>query len=102
MTTKTNDRAALERCMKAYPDKDHQQDLLRDRSWHEVAEYCSYSLQFDALELQLWQTPPALLYGETADTISPDDAAAFKILQRLKKAGISIFEPDPLAALKRS
>jgi hypothetical protein len=67
-------------------------DKLKDEPWGQVAEFAAYCCQCDALELKPWQDPP--MYAE----IRPDpDALA--MLVKLLGAGLSRYEPDPVAAL---
>jgi hypothetical protein len=66
------------------------ESMLLDRPWVEVAEYAAYGAQMRSLQLKPWQNPPA--HGG----VDPESNA---LLDRMLKAGISQFEPDPLAAL---
>jgi hypothetical protein len=72
--------------------------MLESRSWIEVARWCSYSCQIDALGLRPWQVPPAHI---DPDDPSPGEEAKVmaRLLARMLKAGISQFEPDPVTAL---
>jgi hypothetical protein len=92
------DKNALERAMKiiAAGSKDRADQIssmLADRPWAEVAHFASYCVQGDALSLAPWETPPC-----DAD-ITSSDPAAMQLLQRLLDAGLSKYEPDPVAAL---
>lgn len=60
-------------------------------------KFASYSMQVDNLKLKPWQSPPCHLYGE--DRVDDCDHHADKIFRRMLDAGISIWHPDPLAAL---
>lgn len=66
---------------------------LADDGWYKAAHFASYSLQIDNLGLKPWSDPPC--YGHLQD-----DPEAYKLAQRLEAAGLSIFEPDPEAALQ--
>ena len=100
------DRDALERCMKVAgrdPERaEHLTSKLKDEPWIEVAQFAAYSVQIDALALKPWQDPPANL-DEDAD--EPDNAARAsnaagrQLLRQMLAAGLSRYEPDPLAAL---
>ena len=57
----------------------------------ELGKTAAYSQQIDNLKLKPWQDPP--MYGELGD------ADALALLKKLLEAGLSRFEPDPLAAL---
>ena len=62
-------------------------------------EYAVYSLQCKNLNLKPWQLPPRSLYGCSKEEVKACDKQSYKILQRMERAKISIFHPDPLAAL---
>jgi hypothetical protein len=67
---------------------------LADEPWAEVAAFASHVCQIHALRLRPWERPPASI----ADN---DDGPAGILLRRLLAAGLSRFEPDPIAALDR-
>jgi hypothetical protein len=93
------DRDALERCMGiAKRDRAEQLEgkLVQGDSWIEVAEFASYSCQIRALNLKPWQSPPCT---EDEDDPTPRDRAAQALLRRMLRAGVSRYDPDPLAAL---
>ena len=98
------DREALERAMeitKRDPLRAEQLEgkLLQGDPWTEVAEFASYSCQIHTLSLKPWQSPPCV-----ADEDDPDerDKKAQHLLRKMLAAGISRFEPNPLAALERA
>jgi hypothetical protein len=66
---------------------------LQDRPWHEVAEFAAYCLQCENLKLLPHQTPPCAVIGDSRARDAAD------LLRRMIAAGLSEFEPDPLAAL---
>jgi hypothetical protein len=66
-------------------------EQLKDRPWLEVAEFASYCLQCDNLKLLPHQSPPCGFIGNDLD--------AADLLRRMLAAGLSRYEPDPLAAL---
>ena len=104
------DRDALERALvacraqsKARAEQiDH---MLADpsRSWQEVARFASYSAQMDSLRLNPWQSPPCQAGLNDLKTQPPGDPRgkfeSAALLQRLLEAGLSGYEPDPLAAI---
>jgi hypothetical protein len=93
------DLDALTRAMaKAREDRDRAKQLdamLKERPWREVAEFAAYCCQCDMLDLQIYENPSchAHIVGQ------PTDPAAARLLERLLVAGLSQWEPDPLAAL---
>jgi hypothetical protein len=60
--------------------------------WEAAAELAAYNLQIDNLGLRPWMNPPC--FAE----VRPDPKA-LAILVKLVAAGLSRFEPDPVAAL---
>jgi hypothetical protein len=68
-------------------------DQLKDRPWLEVAEFSAYCCQVENLKLLPHQSPPCGFIGN-----DPDAAA---LLRRLLAAGLSRYEPDPIAALAK-
>ena len=98
------DRDALQRAMKlcAAQGRDHAEQLeamLGDRPWDEVAHFAAASCQRRTLRLSPWQSPPCDCLIEPQN---PQDSNARKLLRQMLDAGLSRFEPDPLAALGRT
>jgi len=106
------DRDALARAIEMArlesPARSQQLDIkLKDEPWREVGEFAAYSCQCDALHLQPWQSPPCWVDDLVSDIQGgPDgvggDYEAAKLLRRLLDAGLSRYEPDPIAALKQA
>ena len=71
-------------------------EALAARSRREVAERAAYSCQIKALKLRPWESPPC--WG--AGFHSTPQAA--QLLDRLLAAGLSMWEPDPIAALAKA
>jgi len=98
---------AIDMCRRRGPANCEQiERMLESEPWREVAEFASYSSQCDALHLQPWQSPPCWVDDLVADIQAGDDGIlgdyqAAKLLQKLLDAGLSRYEPDPIAALKR-
>lgn len=61
---------------------------LPARSWFECAHFAAYHAQVNALGLKPWQSPPMFARDE-----------GLVLLKRMLAAGLSKFEPDPVAAL---
>lgn len=105
------DEAALTRAieaMRANPATREQiEDMLATKPWREAAEFAAYSCQCDALRLRPWQSPPSWIDDLVGDiNAGPDGVggqfAAARLLRRMLDAGLSRYEPDPLAGLKRA
>ena len=73
------------------------QSMLEHDSWEEVARFAAYHSQNVALNLKPWEEPPCV-----ADEDDPNerDKGAQKLLRRMLDAGVSRFDPDPLAAIE--
>src|SRR5262245_12087932 len=83
---------ALEQCLQAAREGDERQffaDILKDRDWFDVALSACYHVQIRSLKLYPWQAPPCVGRG----------AAAEALADKLIRTNLSIFEPDPAAAL---
>jgi hypothetical protein len=78
-------------------------DKLRREGFEAAGEFAAYVAQCDNLRLRPWQAPPCSACGEPPD--DPDIhgyRAALALRDRLERAGLSPFEPDPVAALAAS
>jgi hypothetical protein len=76
--------------------------MLADESWQSVAVFAATCAQSRSLNLMPWQLPP--FRASLADLDQPPGDASGRresaeLLQRLLRANLSSFEPDPLAAL---
>jgi hypothetical protein len=75
--------------------------LKQGDSWIEVAELAAYQCQMRSLNLKPDQSPPAW-GGSLGDGLDgPDSDLTDELLNRMLDAGISQWEPDPLAALAK-
>jgi hypothetical protein len=98
---KKHDRAALKLALEqTLAEKDQARvaqvrRMLEGRTRLEVSQFCSFHRQIDALGLHPWELPPCL-----GDMENPNgrDERAWTLLQRMRKAGISRWHPNPLAA----
>ena len=102
---------ALNRCLAAARAENagrRQQidSMLADptRSWQEVAVFAATCVQSRRLDLPPWQSVP--FRASLRDLSQPyGDASGRRecaeLLKRLHDAGLSIFKPDPLAALEQ-
>jgi hypothetical protein len=100
-TTETDysavDLDALHRAMaQAMKEPERRRQILsmvENSGWSYAAEFAANLCQSAALQLKPWETPPACC--------DESDAMAWALADRLIAAGLSQFEPDPLAALAR-
>jgi hypothetical protein len=97
------DKEALKRAIKVAraesPEHAGQIDrwMAQGRSFEEIGRSCAYGCQCRNLRLKPWQSPP--MYGD----VQPGHEAhadAEVLLRKLLAAGLSRYEPDPLAALE--
>jgi hypothetical protein len=123
-------KAALEAAMATLERSHHWGPALKDRlegtrhkttgewilppeSWQEVAEFAAQICQRDALDLAPWEYPPCrvdpsnrrdYLWPSSFPGFSPkaSEDGALKLRAKMKAAGISIWHPDPLAALEEA
>lgn len=104
------DRDALTRCLAAAraegPGRAKQIDsMLADRPWERVGIFACSCAQSRSLDLLPWQLPPFRASLRDLDKPFGDASGrreSAELLQRLHDAGVSIFEPDPIAALERA
>src|SRR5262245_38054379 len=92
------DRDALQRALDMTldePDRAEQlQHKLQNDGWHKAATFAAYHQQVKSLRLQPWQSPPC-----SAGARTYADEEILEISRRLVRSGLSLFEPDPLAAI---
>jgi hypothetical protein len=108
------DREALTRAIvvarSESPDRAEQIDeKLKEDPWLEVAEFAAYVAQNNTLHLKSQQIPPCWIddpYGD--DDLARDlfglggTVEARALCRRLLEAGLSRYEPDPIAALEKA
>jgi len=105
------DREALERAIamtraNGGPSAVQIENKLRDEPWEQVARFAAYCRQCDNLRLMPHQSPPCWVEDMEATLAAGDDGilgkyAAARLLQRMLDAGLSVYEPDPIAALEQ-
>jgi hypothetical protein len=71
------------------------EDMLKEHDRVEVAKVAANYQQVRHLRLQTWQLPPCKIGSDA--TIDPE---IMKIGKRLVRLGLSLYEPDPIRALK--
>lgn len=69
--------------------------MVRERGWEAAATFAADVLQFQALNLRPWDDPP-----HSADPNGADPAGRF--LAKMLQAGLSKYEPDPIAAMEEA
>ena len=95
---KAHDRDALRRAMSiARQEIGRPEELdakLKDEPWAEVAAFAAHVCQIRSLHLRPWEKPPT-------STDVDDAGPPGELLRRTFAAGLSKYEPDPIAALDR-
>ncbi len=95
------DCEALQRALRMAKARDRQWPKRRDEPWEEAALAAAYGCQVDALNLRPWQPAPMDMSDDRPRDPFPaaGKVAAWELRRRLIRAGLSVFEPDPPAAL---
>jgi hypothetical protein len=102
------DRDALERAIEMMrrhsPMKAAQiDDKLAHEGFIAAGTFAAYCMQCDTLRLKPWEAPP--MDAQSGDVIDPNvygyRPGEVALCNRLLAAGLSRYEPDPLAALAR-
>jgi hypothetical protein len=68
--------------------------MAQGQSFEEIGRSCASGCQRHNLRLKPWESPP--IYAE----LHPDQPGATELLNKLLDAGLSRYEPDPIAALE--
>jgi hypothetical protein len=96
-------RRAIERLKRIPDERERIIQKVIEEGFEGAGQFAAFSVQTDALNLMPWQPPPCW-----ADVDGPEPAgrhptdgrrAAWLLARRLVAAGLSIYEPEPLAAL---
>jgi hypothetical protein len=100
------DRDALERALELARAESVQErdrfDALETRyGWQEAASRASYSRQVKTLKLRPWQCPPCDCRSDETGPGYGHSRGEVLLRRRMLKAKISLFEPDPIAALEK-
>jgi hypothetical protein len=102
------DREALERalamaCSESPEERARFEEMLRKEDWREVCETAAYAMQCRMLKLKCWQAPPCHVHDDVVDDCTyGHKRAEVGLRRRLLAAKLSLFEPDPIGALKRA
>jgi hypothetical protein len=100
---------AIELTRQESPGRRDQIDhFLKTRPWRNVATFCAYCCQDNELQLKPWEVVPCwiedpdLVLQEVRSADLGQRRRAARLLKHLLAAGLSKFEPTPLAALERA
>jgi hypothetical protein len=103
--TKT-DRDALQRAIELAKAEDADrrrqvEGMQREDGWEYAATFAAYHCQRNALGLKPWQLTPCEIDDEQprADPNKYGLLEAWELRQRLQACGLSVYEPNPPAAL---
>jgi hypothetical protein len=99
------DLAALRRCIAvAERDPMRAEQIRNMRPRLAKALFCCSVAQSEALDLRPWECPPSESDPDPSDNASYAEQRrrARQVADRLRAAGLSIFEPHPLEALERA
>ena len=94
-------RLAIEQLLPMEPDwRDQIASMLQTQPWEQVGAFTAGVCQVRSLQLKPWECPPC----DTANVKEPFDvygsrASEVELLRRMLAAGVSRFDPDPIAAL---
>jgi hypothetical protein len=109
-TTKLSrtDRDALKRalvmaCRESPEQAARYEEMLRSKPWREACESASYHCQVRVLRLRPWQCPPcaSASFGDKIGVGYGRSRGEVLLRRRMLKAKISLYEPDPVAALEK-
>ena len=75
-------------------------DIEAQHGWREAAERASYCLQVKNLALKPWQCPPCDCRSDEVGHGYGHSRVEVMLRRRMLEAGLSLYEPDPAAALE--
>jgi len=97
------DTEALERALRLMlggkKNREHFEQLLEQCDWLEAATSASYIAQIRALKLKAWQSPPCEDFGDEIGPGYGHSKGEVELRQRMRALNISLYEPDPRAAI---
>jgi len=99
------DLAALRRCIEvAERDPMRREQVRHMRPRLTKALFCCSVAQSESLDLKPWECPPCESEPDDSDNASYAEQRwrARQLADRLRAAGLSIYEPDPIAALEET
>jgi hypothetical protein len=99
------DRDALERALVMACRESEQaaryEEMLRSKPWREAAESAAYSMQVKTLKLKPWQAPPCGCRSDEIGRGYGHSRGEVLLRRRMLAAGLSLYEPNPIAALEK-
>ena len=100
------DRDALRRSLEiaraeSKVEREHLASIEAREGWLEAAERASYHLQVKNLKLKPWHCPPCACFSDEVGLGYGRSRAEVLLRRRMLGAGLSLYEPDPVAALER-
>jgi hypothetical protein len=100
------DQDALERALviaraESAQERDRLDDIEARAGWVSAAQSASYHLQVKTLRLKPWHCPPCDCRSDEIGHGYGHSRAEVMLRRRLLKANLSLYEPDPVAALEK-
>jgi hypothetical protein len=83
----------------------HLDAIAHQSGWDEASEAAAYHLQVESLQLKCFECPPSSCRGSidvVNDMVYGSRRKEVALRRRLLRAGLSLFEPFPHAALKEA
>jgi hypothetical protein len=95
-------RRAIAQCRAESPRRAEQIDnMLRERPFEAVARFAASCCQDITLKLPPWGCPP-INAGDEVTNHYGGRLEEVALRKRMRRAGVSFFEPDPLGALEQA
>jgi len=76
-------------------------DIEAQYGWREAGERAAYHLQVKTLRLKPWHCPPCDCRSDEVGHGYGHSRVEVMLRRRMLEAGLSLYEPDPVAALER-
>jgi hypothetical protein len=81
-------------------EREHLDGIEARSGWQEAAESAAYHLQCKTLRLKPWHAPPMHCRSDEVGVGYGCSRIEVMLRRRMLKAGLSLFEPNPVAALE--
>jgi hypothetical protein len=93
-------RAFATACSESPEERTRFEEMLREKGPEEAYETAAYSCQCRTLKLKCWEAPPCHCRDDVINNITyGHKRKEITLRRRMLAAGLSLFEPDPRAAL---